>query len=376
MVVSKDNGNVKIAVDTHFITSGHATGNRTYTAELLQALIALDTPHEFILYAIEDHPYYRQFAGNPRVTVRYVLSPKGIVRNFFSIPRALSEDRPDVAHLLFIHPPFCAVPVVLTVHDLFYVHQKDVGPYNRMIGKLTTWSIPRAARVITISEYSRQDILAHTGVAPEHVVSIPLGTDSRFTPTHDPAPVRAKLGIEGGYILYVGRTEDPRKNLATLIDAYAEARRRGIGERLVIAGRHGAGTEQLFRKVAELGLEEWVLFPGIVADEDLAPLICGADMFVYVSSFEGFGLPVLEAMGCGIPVITSSGTSLSEVAGDAALMVPPGSVPELVEALVRLRNDQVLRDTLRQRGLERILRYTWETTARDTLNVYSRVVGK
>jgi len=368
---------VKIAVDTHFITSGHATGNRTYTAELLQAIVALDTPHEFILYAIEDHPYYRQFSGNPRVTVRYCLAAGGMARNFLSLPRALAEDRPDVAHLLFIHPPFCTVPVVLTVHDLFYVHQKDVGRYNRMIGKLTTWSIPRAARVITISEYSRQDILAHTGVPPGHVVSIPLGTDGRFTPAHDPTPMREKLGIEGGYILYVGRTEDPRKNLATLIDAYAEARTRaGLEERLVIAGRHGAGTELLFRRVAELGLEKCVLFPGIVAEEDLAPLICGASMFVYVSSFEGFGLPVLEAMGCGVPVITTSGTSLSEVAGDAALMVSPGNVPELAEALVRLKNDRSLQNTLRRRGLERVPRYTWEATARATLQVYEEAAGR
>lgn len=368
---------MKIAIDTHFITSGHATGNRTYTSELVQAMIALDTSHEFILYAIEDHPYYHLFDDNPRVRVRNVLSSNGLVRNFYSIPKALSKDKPDIAHLLFILPFIVEVLAVLTVHDLFYVHQRDVGIYNRLIGQLTTWSIPRAGKVITISEYSRQDILNFCGVDPSHVISIPLGTDGRFAPVNDTAAVRDKLGITRDYILYVGRTEDPRKNLATLIDAYSALRKKGqIDEQLVIAGRHGPGTEILFRKIEEYGLRDHVLLPGIVHEEDLAPLLSGATIFVYVSSFEGFGLPVLEAMACGTPVITSSGTSLAEVAGDAAMMVTPGNVEELEQAINRLRSDRFLRESLRKKGLERVPRYNWEATARSTIQVYENVVGR
>lgn len=368
---------MKIAIDTHFVTSGNATGNRTYTCELVQAMIALDTLHEFILYAIEDHPFYHRFANNPRVKVRNVLSANGMVRNFYSIPKALFEDKPDIVHLLFILPFFTRPPAVLTVHDLFYVNQGGIGLYNRLIGYLTTWSIPRAGKVITISEFSRQDILGYCGIEPSHVISIPLGTDGRFAPVKDTAAVRNKLGITMDYILYVGRTEDPRKNLATLIDAYAALRKRGqIDEQLVIAGRHGPGTEILFRKIEEYRLHEHVLLPGIVHDEDLAALLSGARMFVYASSFEGFGLPVLEAMACGTPVITSSGTSLSEVAGDAALMVSPGNVEELGKAIERLRVDGQLRDSLRTRGLERVPRYSWEATARSTIQVYEDVVGR
>lgn len=367
---------LKIAIDTHFVTSGHATGNRTYTTELLEAMIALDTPHEFILYGIEDHPYYRQFDGNPRVRVKHVLSPSGLVRNFYSIPRALAKDKPDIVHLLFLLPYFVAVPTVLTVHDLYYIHRKDVGLYNRIIGKLTRWSIPRAAKVITISDYSRQDIISTCGISPSRVISIPLATDGRFKPVKNSSAVRKKLGITKDYLLYVGRTEDARKNLVTLIDAYATLRKNGeISSQLVIAGRHGTGTEILFRKIEDYGLQEAILLPGIVSEKDLAALLSGATMFVYVSSFEGFGLPVLEAFACGVPVITSSGTSLAEVAGDAAIMVTPGNVNELVEAIRRLSANKGLQDSLCERALNRVKLYNWGATARSTLQVYEDVCG-
>lgn len=367
---------MKIAIDTHFVTSGQATGNRTYTTELLEAMIALDTPHEFILYGIEDHPYYRQFDGNPRVRVKHVLSPSGLVRNFYSIPRALAKDKPDIVHLLFLLPYFVAVPAVLTVHDLYYIHQKDVGLYNRIIGKLTRWSIPRAAKVITISDYSKQDIIRTCGIEPARVLSIPLATAGKFKPVQDSSAVREKFGITKDYLLYVGRTEDARKNLVSLIDAYATLRKNDeISSQLVIAGRHGSGTEILFRKIEAYGLQEAILLPGIVGEKDLAALLAGATMFVYVSSFEGFGLPVLEAFACGVPVITSSGTSLAEVAGDAAIMVTPGNVDELVEAIRRLSASEVLQDSLRERGLDRAKFYNWETTARSTLQVYEDVCG-
>ncbi len=368
---------MKIAIDTHFITSGRATGNRTYTAELVKAMISLDTPHEFILYAVGDHPYYSQFNGNPRVEVREVLSRSGFVRNFISIPHAVAIDRPDILHLLFILPPFLRVPTVLTVHDLFYIHDKNVGAYNRAIGKLTEWSIPRAEKVITISEYSRQDILASCRIDPAQVVPIPLGIDKRFVPAEDQGGVREKLGITRSYILYVGRTEDPRKNLSTLIDAYAALRKEmAMEEQLVIAGRHGPGTELLFKKCAEHGLEDDILFPGIIHEKDLAPLLSGASLFVYASSFEGFGLPVIEAMACGAPVITSPVTSLPEVAGDAALMVTPGNVHELVQALKRALGDKSLRESLRLKGMERAKLFDWESVARSTLRVYEDIASK
>jgi glycosyltransferase involved in cell wall biosynthesis len=368
---------MRIAIDTHFITSGNATGNRTYTAELVQAMISLDTSHEFILYAIEDHPYYHRFKCNSRVTVRNVLSAKGVIRNFISIPRAIAVDRPDVAHLLFIAAPFLKAPVVLTVHDLFYVHDKNVGLYNRVIGQLTTLSILKANKVITISEYSRQDILNYCDVNSSHVMSIPLGIDKKFAPVDDASSVQSKLGIKRDYILYVGRTEDPRKNLPILVNEYSALRKEGaIKEQLVIAGRHGHGTEILFRMVDDLGMNDDILFPGIVHNDDLPALFSGASLFVYISSFEGFGLPVLEAMSCGVPVITSSATSLPEVAGDAAIIISPEKPNELRNAMKLLLNDESLRSSLRKKGFERAKLYNWENVARSTIRVYEEAAGR
>lgn len=366
---------MKIAIDTHFVTSEHATGNRTYIAELVQAMINIDNLHNFILYAIQESPFYHQYDDNERVKVRYVLSPNGIVRNFFSIPKAVAEDEPDVVHLLFIVPIFINCPVVLTVHDLFYVHQQNLTLYQRLIGKLTMWSIPRAEKIITISEYSRQDILRSCRIVPSKIMSVSLGIDKRFTQIKNCEVVKEKFGILRDYILYVGRTEDPRKNLMTLIDAYAALKsKKLIVEQLVIAGRHGKGSEILFKRVIELKLESDVLFPGIVTDSDLPSLLSGAKLFVYASSFEGFGLPVLEAMACGVPVITSNVTSLPEVAGEAAIMVSPENVKELEMAMSCVIDDSNLQKRMRENGLKRVQSYYWETVAASTLKIYEKAV--
>jgi glycosyltransferase involved in cell wall biosynthesis len=366
---------MRIAIDTHFITSGKATGNRTYTIELIQAMIALQTSHEFILYIIEDDPFYHQYHDNPRVKIRNVLSSNGFIRNFISIPKALAQDKPDVVHLLFIRPFFANVPTVLTVHDLFYVQQKDISFYQKMIGKLTLWSATRSDKIITISEYSRQDILKICKIDRSVVKSIPLGIDKRFFQNTNCSTTMNKYGIKDAYILFVGRTEDPRKNLMTLIDAYAELKSKlKLTHQLVIAGRHGQGTQLLIDKVKEYGLSKDVVFPGIIAENDLPSLLSGAKLFVYVSAFEGFGLPVLEAMACGVPVITSNTTSLPEVAGDAAIQITPGDKTALSKSILKVLNDPVLQETLRQKGLLQSKKFSWDLTARCTINIYEDAI--
>jgi glycosyltransferase involved in cell wall biosynthesis len=215
-------------------------------------------------------------------------------------------------------------------------------------------------------------------VNPDRIAVVPLAAHSRFAPIqHDSAlqSILQRLNIQGEYILYVGRTEDPRKNLRTLIDAYAVLRsQRATDALLVIAGRQGVGTQEIQRQISDLGLEQEVLLPGIVPDTDLPALLSGASLFVYVSSFEGFGLPVLEAMACGTPVITANTTSLPEVAGDAALLVTPGNVDELTRAMRRLLSEPDLRQQLREHGLKRARLFSWERTAQATLEIYQTMV--
>lgn len=367
---------MKIAIDTHFISSEPSTGNYTYSSELIQAMVNFNSPHEFILYAIDKNPFYRRFDDNDRVKIRYVLSPNGIVRNFISIPKALAEDKPDIANLHFIKPFFVSVPIILNVHDLYYTHGQDLTTYQRTIGKLTMWSIPRADKVITISEFSRLDILRASGINPSKISAFPLGVGKQFTPTVECGDIRRRIGIQNEYLLSVCRTEDPRKNIMTLIEAYAVMKAEHLfSGQLVIAGRHGPGSEKYIQRVYELGLENDILFSGVIDHADLPALITGAKVFIYVSSFEGFGLPVLEAMACGTPVITSDVSSLPEVAGEAAIMVPPGDTNALAKAMKQVVSNVSLQESMRLRGFKQAKRFNWENVAASTIKAYEELLG-
>jgi glycosyltransferase involved in cell wall biosynthesis len=369
---------MRIGFDTHFISRAPATGNHTYTAELVQALISMDSQNEYVLYAVQDHPYYHQFRGNSRVRIRYVLPLNGLARNFVWLPWVVAQDKLDVLHLHFILPWFIHVPTVLAVHDLFYLHVTHPALSEKVLGQLTIWSAQRANHIVTLSEYSQQDIISQCSVNDSGVTAIPLAAHPRFSPIQSNTAISAikeHLGIQRDYILFVGRTEDPRKNVLTLVDAYAQLIAQGnITAQLVVAGRHGPGTAKIKQRIQDLGLENNVLLPGIVPDDDLPVLLSGAKVFVYVSSFEGFGLPVLEAMACGTPTITSNVTSLPEVAGNAALMVKPGDVEELTQALRQVLNDPLLHRQMSERGLAQARQFTWERAARATLAVYQNAV--
>jgi glycosyltransferase involved in cell wall biosynthesis len=368
---------MRIGIDTHFATTVQATGNRTYTVELVDTLLAEDD-HDYVLYAVEDNPYYHKFAGKKNVTIRYGLAHNGWIRNYVSLPQAVARDKLDAVHLLFLTAPYTTTPVVLWVPDLYYVHSKQVSLYEQGIGQLTKWGAHWADHIVTLSEYSRQDILQTLSLPPNRVSITSAAANKRFVPITDHdclTRVRTKLGISRSYILFVGRTEDQRKNIPTLLDAYIRLRRAGqIEEQLVIAGRHGPGTALLFDAIAAAGMEADILLPGVVADDDMPALLSGAQVFAYAPSFEGFGLPVLEALACGTPVITSNVTSLPEVGGDAAAYVSPGSVDEMASMLYLLLSQPALREKMRTAGLLQVTKFSWQQTARKTIQACERVV--
>lgn len=370
---------MRIGIDTHFATTVQATGNRTYTIELVDALLADGGDHHYILYAVENNAYYDRFAGNKNVTIRYGLAHNGWIRNFVSLPQAVARDKLDVVHLLFLTTPYIKTPVVLWLPDLYYVHSKQVSLYEQGIGQLTKWGARWASHIVTLSEYSRQDILQTLSLPVDRVSITSAAANKRFVPIADQAclaRVRTKLGISRSYILFVGRTEDQRKNIPTLLDAYIRLRRAGqIEEQLIVAGRHGPGTAQLFDAIAAAGMQADILLPGVVADDDMPALLSGAQVFAYAPSFEGFGLPVLEALACGTPVITSNVTSLPEVGGDAVAYVSPGSVDEMASMLYLLLTQPALREQMRAAGLKQAARFSWQQTARNTIQACERVVN-
>jgi glycosyltransferase involved in cell wall biosynthesis len=318
----------------------------------------------------------------PNFSVRPTLPHTPIVRIPLILSAELRRQPVDVLHVQFTAPPFSPCPVVVSIHDLSFEHLPETFKWRsrNQLKATVRRSARAAARVIALSEHARQDIVETYGLAADRVRTIPLAASDRFYPVTDEDElqrVRQTYGIEGEYILTVGAIQ-PRKNLARLIAAYARLRKSRPEvnlPKLVFAGKCAWLFEETLRTIQELQLTESVILTGYVPEKDLPALYSGALCFVYPSYFEGFGLPPLEAMKCGAPVITGNRTSLPEVVGEAGLLVDPFDVDALGAAMNRLISDSELRAELTTKGLERAKLFDWRETARQTLAVYQEAVG-
>lgn len=264
----------------------------------------------------------------------------------------------------FMPPALCRIPYVVTVHDLIHLHYGNARHrfyYHQVIRRL----LSGAASVLTVSEHSRQEILEWSGLAPDRVRAVPLAVSPEFSGGTE----RFEPGYP--YILYVGNRR-VYKNLHRLIRAFAAGcRDRGI--RLALSGEPG---RDLLELIGELGLGERVVFLGRIAEEALPAVYRGALAVAYVSLYEGFGLPPLEAMACGTPVLASNVTSLPEVLGDAGLLVDPLEVEAMAHGLSRLIEDETLRSDLVRRGRERVRRFSWEACAASTWQVLQQAARR
>lgn len=360
---------MRIAIDASRISVAERTGTERYSYELISALARVDRRSSYTLYT----------NGLPQA-----LPPLGPNFSLRSIPLrrlwtharlgpALAFDRPD---LLFV--PAHVVPLahplsVVTIHDLGYLRFPEAHTARRRLElHLTTlWSLRAARRVIAISGATRDDLVRHYGADPARISVVHHGLSAGFQPVEDPAAIAAtaaRHGLPMPYFLYVG-TVQPRKNLTRLIEAFAQATGAGLPHTLAIAGRRGWLTDAIERRAAELGAARRVRFLGYVPDADLPALLGGATAFLFPSLYEGFGMPVLEAMACGAPVLSSNTSALPEVAGDAALLVDPEDAGAIAAGISRLAGDAALRAELRERGRERAAAFTWERCAGETLSV-------
>jgi glycosyltransferase involved in cell wall biosynthesis len=307
----------------------------------------------------------------------------------------------DLLHgLAFATPVAARCATVVTVHDLSFLrHPEAFRFWNRYyLAQVTRFSVRHAARVIAVSESTRQDVISLCGAPAEKVVAIPNGVDDTFRPSAPRviADFKRRHGLPDRYILFVG-TLEPRKNLVRLVEAYA-AVRNAPGSRqqesalcigvagpgapisskvpsLVIGGGKGWFYEEVLSRVNALGLADDVLFPGFIPAEELPRWYQGAELFVYPSLMEGFGLPVLEAMACGTPVTTSSASSLPEVAGDAAWLVDPTDTGELASSMMAILRDKILAARMRDAGIRQAARFTWGQTASATVEVYRETLN-
>jgi glycosyltransferase involved in cell wall biosynthesis len=353
-----------------------------YTRELLRALGATDTQNRYSLY-------YASPAGRPRQALP-ALPPNFKVRGLpfddvwfarvwqraqVPLPVELITGRLDLFH----SPDFTLPPVrrgtrtLLTVHDLSFVRDPDsaVPVLRDYLNKVVPRSVARADHVLADSAATRDDILALYGPTPEKVTVLYSGVNEVFQPVSDAArlsAVRERYALGGApFVLAVG-TLQPRKNYARLIQAFADLPQRELN--LVIAGGRGWLYDSIFAEVERLGLGQRVIFPGFVTDEDLPALYSAAVVLAYPSIYEGFGLPILEAFACGTPVVTSNASCLPEVAGEAALKVPPTDVAALAEALNRALTDSALRTRLIAAGRERARLFGWDKAAQTLMQTF------
>jgi glycosyltransferase involved in cell wall biosynthesis len=279
-------------------------------------------------------------------------------------------------HLL---PRLTRARSVFTLHDVAYLlfPQYHLLQNRLYLTLMMPRFLARADRVIAVSEATRRDALRFYRLNPGKVVVIPEGVEPRFRPEPDPArlaAVRQKYALPERFILCVG-TIEPRKHLPTLLEAYAALRPHHPQLGLVLAGGKGWLYQSFFERLQSLGLETQtrVTLTGYVPDDDLPALINCAEVFAFPSVFEGFGLPPLEAMACGVPVVCSNASSLPEVVSDAGISLPPADPRAWAEALDRLLTDPVLHADLRTRGLARACQFTWEAAAQRTVEIYRAV---
>lgn len=287
----------------------------------------------------------------------------------------LRRSRAGVAHLLSIYGSavWPGVPSVMTMHDVVPLMWPDLYLRTGLKHRVLYAAARRARLLLAVSEAVRRDTIAHLGVPQERVLHVPLAADVRFAPT-DPAPARRRFGLDCPFLLYVGglATADPRKNLEGLVDAYARWRReQDRDEVLVLTGRVGDAARALEARAGRAGVP--VRLTGFVPDKELPSLMSAATSLVSASRYEGFGLPSLEAISCGTPVVTYAAGAAPEVVGPGGLLVPDGDGPALMRAVGEVCDSPELRARLAAAGLEHARRYSWRRTAELTWEAYERV---
>lgn len=366
---------MRIVIDARWIFP-EISGIGLYTQELLRALMRLGTRHEFIALFASEAVRERTLGGQGSAFGVQVLdyglfSPA----NQFRLPALLRRLKADVYHSTNYMMPLLSgggARRVLTIHDLIPLLFRDHAPRSRkarlypIYRRLMLEVGRRADRIIAVSQATRRDLIDHLGCGPAKIDVVLEGVRPEFQP--GPRPAGAPV------VLYVGR-RDPYKNLPLLIEAFAEVARAVPDARLRIIGPPDERYPEAPRRAAELGLGDRIEWVGYAAPGQLIENYQRAAAFVLPSQYEGFGLTVLEAMACGAPVVCSNVSSLPEVVGDAAVLVPPGDCAALAAALTSVLTRTALADDLRLRGLARARRFTWDQAARETVQCYERAVA-
>ena len=371
----------RIGLNAHLLNltgNYRSAGINWYIHHLIQHLEPA-SDLQYTVFLSEPRAHFAQCA----IARSHLPTHQPIVRIFweqFLQPIALRHAQIDLLHALaFAGPVGISIPWVVTIYDLSFMRYPDsFHPLNRMyLTWAVRWAVRRANYVIAISESTKRDLVELVGARPERIQVIYCGKDDAFTPPTNRAALaawRAARGVPDKMILFVG-TIEPRKNIARLLRAFARAKRAArLPHRLVLIGARGWKYAEVDQTIVQENLASDVLFVGYVPQEELPYWYQAADLFVYPSLYEGFGMPPLDAMASGTPVVTSNAASLPEVVGNAALQVPPTDETALSEAIIRALTDNALRAEMIARGLEQAARFCWTRAARETTALYRAVL--
>jgi glycosyltransferase involved in cell wall biosynthesis len=376
-------GFLRIAID-YTPALRQRAGIGRFTRSLVEALVDVDHTNHYTLFNAGGPAVGRSWP--PNVVPRSVaVAPRTLTVAWHRLHLPLPVERfvgeCDIYHSTdYTLPPRARAAGIVTIHDLSFLRypqfaDRDLAAFLR---REVPRSVAHATHVLADSESTKRDLIELLDVPSSKVSVVPGGVDATFHPvrdTHRMEEVRQRYGLPERFILFVG-TIEPRKNLARLISAYALLRRgRSIALGLVLAGGRGWLSEDIFERVEKEQLADSVRFTGYVPEEDLPALYSMADLFVFPSLYEGFGLPPLEAMACGTPVVVSNNSSLPEAVGEAAVLFDAGDEDALARAMALVLDDALLQARLRKLGLQQAKRYNWSDSAGLLLEAYGRAAG-
>lgn len=366
---------MRVLIDAHMV-GGQETGNETYIANLTASLSALDTV-QCAAAVTPNAKYPEQLLESDAVLLR-LKSSCNVGRLTYGLSALSRTWDAQLMHVTYFAPLLTACPLVVSVHDVsFKLYPEFFSFRDRLLFRaLLPFSLQRADAVITISEHARKEILRHYPAVAGRVYVTPLAPApfyGRIAEKSQLDSVLKEYAIEHEFILAVGNIQ-PRKNLSRLIRAFSKVHGRLKEVQLVIVGKEEWRTSTIHELVAELELTGMVIFTGYVPEKELVLLYNAARVFTYPSIYEGFGLPILEAMACGVPVVTSNSSAMPEVAGDAAILIDPFSEEEIADGILQILSNQELAHALSEAGLRRAAEFTWQHTIEQTVAIYRKVL--
>jgi glycosyltransferase involved in cell wall biosynthesis len=368
---------MRFAIDAHTI-GRHLTGNEVYVRNLLENYARLDRENQFYAYVCSEYAA----SEVPNRFVKKSVSANPFYRLGFDLTRRVVIDKPSLLHVQYTAPPVCPVPVVVSVHDVSYLERPEyfTAPRRLQLQATVAYSVKRAARILTVSEFSSKRIQSAYGISPDRIEVIYNAVSPHFRPTSSKdsfETISEKFGVQAPFVLSVGDLQ-PRKNQIGLIAAFEELIRHypELPHQLVLVGKKTWFAPRVHEAAMRSAVAHRIHFTDFVNDEDLLHLYNAAELFVYPSFYEGFGLPIIEAQACGCAVACSNTTAMPEVADSAALTFDPNSQSEILKSMRDLLLDPDLRQRMGRMGLKNASRFSWQKAARQTLEVYYEVSGK